>query len=122
MSVARVTRALGAWGEDVAERHIERLGWTVLDRNWRCPRGELDLVARQHDGTVVFVEVKTRSGRGYGSPLEAVTVAKIAKLHEMAQWWLREHQVRAPRVRIDVIGVVREAGGVDVDHVRGVTR
>ncbi|CAI9398660.1 MULTISPECIES: YraN family protein [Aestuariimicrobium] len=122
MAVARITGVLGRWGEDQAALHVAHLGWTILDRNWRCPVGELDLVGRQPDGTIVFIEVKTRSGRGYGDPLEAVTVAKVRKLHELALWWLRERNVSARRVRIDAIGLVRDRDGVDLTHVRGITR
>ena len=122
MAVARITGVLGRWGEDQAALHVAQLGWTILDRNWRCPVGELDLVGRQPDGTIVFIEVKTRSGRGYGDPLEAVTVAKVRKLHELALWWLRERNVSARRVRIDAIGLVRDRDGVDLTHVRGITR
>lgn len=125
MSVPRTasqrTLALGRWGEDEAARHLTALGWTVIDRNWRCPSGELDLVAREPDGTVVFVEVKTRSGRGYGDPLESVTWAKVRKLHDLALWWLREQNHPVRRVRIDAIGLVRDRDGIDLTHVRGIT-
>jgi len=66
---------LGARGEHIAERHLVRRGLTVLDRNWRCPQGEIDLVLRDGDETV-FVEVKTRSSVAFGHPLEAITAAK----------------------------------------------
>ncbi|MGJ6981222.1 YraN family protein [Aestuariimicrobium soli] len=118
----RATQVLGRWGEEQAARHVVSLGWTVLDRNWRCPVGELDLVARQPDGTVVFIEVKTRSGRGYGDPLEAVTCAKVRKLHELALWWLREQNRPARKLRIDAIGLVRDREGIDLTHAQGITR
>lgn len=120
--VLRATQVLGEWGEQQAARHIGDLGWTVLDRNWRCPVGELDLVAREPDGTIVFIEVKTRSGRGFGDPLEAVTWAKVRKLQELALWWLKEQNRPARKVRIDAIGLVRDPDGIDLTHVRGVTR
>ncbi|WP_203566736.1 YraN family protein [Aestuariimicrobium ganziense] len=119
---SKATRALGRWGEDAAAGHCERLGWTVLERNWRCRAGEIDLVAREPDGTVVFVEVKCRSGRGFGDPLESITIAKLTKLRELAARWLKEHQPGAPRIRLDAIGVLRGPGGVELTHVKGIAR
>ena len=64
-------RSLGAWGEAVAARHLERLGMSVLDRNWRCREGEIDIVAL--DGrTVVFIEVRSRTDTAHGHPAETV--------------------------------------------------
>ena len=101
------TRQLGQDGEAVAVAHVRRLGWQVLDRNWRPGgelRGELDLVAVDGDDTV-FCEVKTRSGSGAGNPLEAVTPAKIRQLRRLAHAWLAEHDRPYSAVRFDVIGV-----------------
>ncbi|MGA4508712.1 YraN family protein [Propionibacteriaceae bacterium G1746] len=110
---------VGAWGEARAAAHLEALGWQVLDRNWRCRQGEIDLVVRDPEGTVVLVEVKTRSGLGYGHPLESITRAKQAKLRELAIRWWREHR-GTRRVRVDAIGVLRTRDGVHLTHVRGV--
>lgn len=118
---------VGRLGEDLAHAHLHRLGWQVVERNWRCSDGEIDLVAREPlpDGgsVLVFVEVKYRSGLGYGRPLEAITRAKVAKLVDLAHRWLREHQERATLIRIDGIGVLRRGDGThQVEHVRGITR
>ena len=111
--------ALGGYGEEVAARYLTRLGMVVLDRNWRCDLGEIDLVAR--DGrTLVVCEVKTRTGLGYGSPLEAVTARKAARLRRLTARWLAEHPVQPEHVRIDVVGVLRRPQGPAlVDYVRG---
>jgi putative endonuclease len=92
----------------------------VLDRNWRCPAGEIDLVLR--DGRVLVVcEVKTRSSARFGSPLEGVTERKAARLRRLAARWLSEHQVRPDDVRIDLVGVLVPAqGSPRLEHVRGV--
>jgi putative endonuclease len=92
----------------------------VLDRNWRCEAGELDLVLR--DGRVLVVcEVKTRSSVAYGFPLEAVTEQKAARLRRLAARWLADHEVHPAEVRIDLVGVLVPANApVEVDHVRGV--
>jgi putative endonuclease len=99
-------RRLGADGEAVTARwYIER-GYTVLDRNWRCRDGELDIVARDGDA-LVFCEVKTRSSDRYGTPFEAVGPAKQLRLRRLAARWLRESApFRPEQVRFDVAGVV----------------
>ncbi|MEO9223351.1 MAG: YraN family protein [Mycobacteriaceae bacterium] len=120
-SPATVDRTeLGARGEAVAARYLGRHGLVVLDRNWRCREGEIDLVAT--DGTtVVIVEVKTRSGTGYGHPAEAVTPRKLARLQRLAQLWLAAHRVGWVEVRFDVIAVLARPGApVEVEHFPGV--
>jgi putative endonuclease len=119
-TTARQRSALGAYGEALAAQHLTRQGMVVLDRNWRCEVGELDLVLR--DGRVLVVcEVKTRSSVAYGSPLEAVTEQKAARLRRLAARWLADHDVHPAEVRIDLVGVLVLANApVEVDHVRGV--
>jgi putative endonuclease len=111
--------ALGRYGEQLAEQHLLEAGFAVLDRNWRCPAGELDIVAR--DGrSVVFCEVKTRSSTTFGLPVEAVTERKAAKLRELALLWLRDHPGIGGDIRFDVLGVLRpRTGPAAVSHLRG---
>ncbi len=120
MTTAAQRKAMGAYGEDLAARHLVAAGMVVLDRNWRCPEGELDLVLR--DGAVVVVcEVKTRRDGSCGSPLEAVTEVKLARLRRLTARWLREHDLRVREVRIDLVGIDLSLPPADrVDHVRGV--
>jgi putative endonuclease len=110
---------LGRRGEAAAVRYVTgELGWTVLDRNWRCPEGELDLVA--HDGVRhVVCEVKTRRNLDYGTPLEAITVDKASRLRRLAGRWANAHGVNSAEIRIDVIGLVG-CGPFDLDHAKGV--
>jgi putative endonuclease len=112
--------ALGRYGEDIATRHLVESGMVVLARNWRCPHGEIDVVAR--DGrTLVVCEVKTRRGLDYGTPLEAVTARKMLRLRQLATEWLDEAGLDPPDVRIDVVSVlVRTQGAAVVEHLRGV--
>lgn len=118
---AMARTALGRYGEEFAARHLSSSGMTVLDRNWRCELGELDIVARCGD-VLVVVEVKTRSTELFGSPIEAVSARKAVRLRRLAARWLAEHPVSPAEVRIDVIGVlVPHRGAPQVDHVQGVT-
>ena len=120
MTTAAQRNAMGAYGEDLAARHLVGEGMVVLDRNWRCPEGELDLVLR--DGRVVVVcEVKTRRDAAFGTPLEAVTPAKLRRLRRLAARWLREHQAATRDVRLDLVGIYLSLpADRRVDHVRGV--
>lgn len=112
--------ALGRYGEDVAARHLSDTGMEVLARNWRCDLGEVDLVARDGD-TLVICEVKTRRGLDYGTPLEAVTARKLARLRRLAARWMEESAQHPGDVRIDVVSVLlRRQGAALVEHVRGV--
>ena len=103
---------LGRRGEELAVEHLTKTGLMVLDRNWRCTEGELDIVATDRAATtVVFCEVKTRSGVGFGTPFEAVTQGKRRKLRRLGLLWLSENRVKAyPVMRFDVIGVLWPSG------------
>jgi putative endonuclease len=117
---SRRRSALGAYGEAYAARHLSDGGMVLLDRNWRCDLGEIDLVLR--DGRVLVIcEVKTRSSTAFGDPLEGVTERKVARLRRLAARWLAEHDVHPADVRIDLVGVlVRPGRTPTVDHVRAV--
>jgi putative endonuclease len=120
-ATAAARRALGAYGESLAARHlVDVQGMVLLDRNWRCEEGEIDLVLR--DGPVLVVcEVKTRSSAVCGTPHEAVGAAKLARLRRLAVRWMVDHRVRVPDVRIDLVAVLRpRRGPAMVEHVRGI--
>src|SRR4051794_22131031 len=111
--------AVGAYGERVALAHLIEQGMVVLDRNWRCRGGEIDLVLR--DGPdLVFCEVKTRRGDRFGSPAEAVTARKVRRLRRLAAEWLAQAGLRVPTVRFDVVSVLpQRSGAARVEHLRG---
>ena len=93
-------------GEALAVDHLTRMGLRVLGRNWRCRYGELDvIVADDVTRTVAFVEVKTRTGDGYGGLPHAVTPRKVRRLRRLAGLWLASQDERWSAIRIDVIGV-----------------
>ncbi|WP_329519871.1 YraN family protein [Spirillospora sp. NBC_01491] len=110
--------SLGRRGEDAAVGYLDRIGWTVLARNWRCREGEIDIVA--HDGRRhVVCEVKTRSSTAYGGPLEAINAGKAARLRRLAWRWAAAHGVRG-ELRVDVIGLLTVDGGFLLEHHREV--
>jgi putative endonuclease len=116
----RAKDRLGKSGEQAAADYLESSGLRILARNWRCAEGEIDIVAVERHALVVC-EVKSRTGTRYGSPLEAVSRAKLARLRKLAVQWLNAHGVRFDQVRIDVIGLVYEGtGGFTIEHIRGV--
>jgi len=111
---------LGKYGEHLAAQHLEALGYTILDRNWRCPQGELDIVALDA-GEFVFAEVKTRSSLLYGHPIAAVTPQKLGRLRRLSASWCTLHPGQHNRTRIDVIGILLpRSGPTEIDHLRRV--
>lgn len=115
---------LGVRGEDLACAELERQGMQVLERNWRCRLGEIDIIAaevKEAGLTLVFCEVKCRSGLGFGHPLEAITFTKMRTLRQLAALWMREHDLKASTIRLDAIGVVLVPGQPpSLTHVRAV--
>jgi putative endonuclease len=117
--------AVGRWGEELAVAHLGKAGMTILDRNWRCRDGELDIVAL--DGSMLaFVEVKTRSTTAFGDPAEAMTPQKTGRIHRLAMRWLAEQREKNAtfgpwsELRFDVITVVRlTEDGPRLRHLRG---
>ncbi|MEV0028045.1 YraN family protein [Nocardia sp. NPDC050793] len=113
-------QALGAYGEELAARFLQDAGMEIVVRNWRCRYGELDLIARDSD-TTAFVEVKTRSGLGFGTPAEAVTFTKQQRIRRLALLWLAEQDGPWRRIRFDVISVLIAPGHRPViDHLEAV--
>jgi len=101
---------LGRWGEQLAAQRLGAKGYVILDRNWRCRRGEIDLVAKDED-ILVFVEVKTRRGREYGAPEEAVTRSKAKRLLELGQRYMLERDFEDVDWRVDLVAVELDQKG-----------
>jgi len=124
MAATESKKQIGIRGEDLACAELERQGMQVLERNWRCRLGEIDIVAAETGPTgltLVFCEVKCRSGLGFGHPLEAITYEKMRTLRQLAAVWMREHRRKASSIRLDAIGVVLVTGQeLSVTHVRAV--
>lgn len=108
-------RALGQLGEDIAVRHLERLGYIILQRNYRCRQGEVDIIARDRD-RLAFVEVRARRGTAFGTPKESVTARKQARLATVARRYLQEHGCSDMDWGIDVVAVQMTPSGT-LQHV-----
>ena len=114
--------ALGRYGEELAARHLADSGLAILERNYRCESGEIDIVARDGD-VLVVCEVKTRAGLAFGAPIEAVTATKARRLRVLACQWLADHRgVRPATVRFDVVGVLSADGGQQLARPDAVRR
>lgn len=122
MAVNARAELLAQAGEDCASEYLRGLGWEILERNWRCRAGELDVIALEPSAqTVVFVEVKTRSSLGFGTPLEAITDEKVNRLRQLANIWLRANSTSWWDIRLDAVGIVMpRTGKVELTHIRGI--
>lgn len=115
MSEARL--ALGRWGEDEAVRYLRRSGMKILERNYRVPVGEIDIIARQKK-FLIFVEVKARRSRQFGTPQEAVGVRKQRQIIRTAQWYLSENKSEKLQPRFDVVAVMPGVDGrAQIEHL-----
>jgi putative endonuclease len=119
--VVRAKDVLGRRGEDLATQLLLHQGYAVLDRNWRCDIGEIDVVARDGD-ELVLCEVKTRTSTMFGTPLEAVDWRKVQRLHRLGQRWLAGHDAHPVVVRVDVVAVlIPRFGRPSLEHLRNIS-
>ena len=110
---------LGKYGEDVAAQFLQDRGYSIIDRNWRCSIGEIDLVAK-YKSRLVFVEVKTRNGTSYGHPFEAITNSKILRMRKLVSQWCSQNGALGAEVRLDAIAVLVRGGRVGIEHLKQV--
>ncbi|MGD9620531.1 MAG: YraN family protein [Mycolicibacterium sp.] len=121
MRITESRAEIGARGEQIAVDYLSLRGLRVLARNWRCRYGELDLIAAEDDSrTVVFVEVKTRTGEHFGGVEQAVTPAKVRRLRRLVGLWLAQQNGQWASVRIDVVTVRIGPRRPEITHIRGV--
>lgn len=113
---------IGSFGEQLAVEYLTRTGLRVLERNWRCRYGELDVIAADDTtGTVVFVEVKTRTGDQFGGVAQAVTAAKVRRLRRLAGVWLSRQSISWAGLRIDVVTIrIGRRRTPEITHIQGV--
>jgi putative endonuclease len=116
MSLNNGKQVLGKEGERIAEQYLKKKGYRLIERNYRCAAGELDLIVLDHR-VVVFVEVKTRTGHGFGSPFEAVEFRKQRKMIQAAQYFLAEKKLQQRDARFDVVGISWAGRDPMVEHI-----
>lgn len=108
---------IGKYGEDVAVRFLEQKGYKIIERNFSCRQGELDIIAK-NNGYIVFIEVKTRSNFLYGMPGEAVGRDKQKHIYKVAKYYLHIHKLENHFVRFDVVEVLLDKGRAKVNHIK----
>ena len=113
-------KSLGEWGESVAANFLQKKGYKILERNWRCARGEIDIIVDDRD-VLAFVEVKTRKSRVMGTPEEGLTAKKSLKLLELAQTYMLEKNIDVDW-RIDMVAIECDANGrlIRCDHLESI--
>ena len=116
MSVNDFKQLLGKEGERLAEQYLKKKGYKIVERNYRCRGAELDLIVLDRR-VIVFVEVKTRTGHGFGSPFEAVEFRKQQKMIQAAQYFLNEKKLHQRDARFDVVGISWPGGEPLVEHI-----
>jgi putative endonuclease len=116
MSGPSPRQVLGRDGEQIAEKYLRKKGYRLVERNYRCPLGELDLIALDRR-VIVFVEVKTRVDESYGPPLESVHPRKQQKMIGAAQYFLSQHKLQDREARFDVVGVSLTGDTPVIEHI-----
>ena len=115
---------LGATGEEIAVDYLISQGYVVFDRNWRSKSGEIDIIASEKFNSqdeLIFTEVKTRSSRDYGDPIEAISATKYLRMYRLALEWLSENSASREAWRLDVISIViSRAQEIEIDHLKRV--
>ncbi len=106
----------GQQGEDIAALYLTQKGYKIVQRNWHCATGELDIVAQDGD-SLIFVEVRTKRSHRFGTAAESITSAKQARLIKLAQTYLQESKLLDCSWRIDVIAIQLESGKPHIDHI-----
>ena len=114
--MTKKTKTLGKKGEDMAAAFLEKKGYNILFRNYKCSFGEIDIIAK-HKKALSFIEVKTRSTKKYGLPQEAVTPAKQAKISRVALEFVQRYKMENRAARFDVVSVQSLNDGYEVDLI-----
>ncbi len=109
--------SFGKWGEDLAVEYLQKQGYAILERNYRCRFGEIDIIAVR-DSTITFVEVKTRANLNYGRPAASVTKDKQNKIHSTGFTYLRSCNFRFKGCYFDVIEILHMNGKTAINHLK----
>ena len=112
---------LGQWGEDLAAAYLQGKGYQIVERDWKSGRRDIDIIARNEAGTIVFVEVKTRRSRVFGEPEESIDFRKLQSLQLAINHYIKSHRING-KVRFDIISIVGTIGSEpDINHIKDVS-
>ncbi len=115
------TSFVGKRGEEIAAHFLKKKGFSILETNFHSRVGEIDIIAKSSE-TLVFVEVKTRTGKSFGTPAEAVTAKKLHAIISTAYYYLQMKNRKEENIRVDVIEVIKETTGeITINHLENVT-
>ena len=113
---------LGENGEQFVADYLTKIGYQIMSRNWRVREGELDIVARDQNGLIIFVEVKTRTSIAFGDPLESIDRKKLFRIQKLALAWLATNLRLGNPYRIDSAGVIiSRSGEISLDYRKGIS-
>ena len=114
-------REIGKWGENLACKYLEERNYQIIERNFLCRQGEIDIIAKDTvKKELVFVEVKTRTNLKYGNPAEAVTKEKLRHLKQAIHYYVYRNRLKNVAIRVDVMEVLIEKQGCMVNHIKQV--
>lgn len=121
MALNQSAEDLGKAGEQAVAKYLQARGYQIIERNWRIKEGEIDLVAQTPEGSLAFVEIKTRSSNSFGDPLESISQIKLFRIQRLALAWLATNQRLGASYRIDVAGVLLgRSGELSIDYRAGI--
>jgi putative endonuclease len=109
--------SLGKTSEEIAVRFLKRNRFKIIERNFSCKVGELDIIAKDKN-SFVFIEVRSTRGSLFHNPLDSITSSKINKLRILAQIWLKKYGINNATLRFDVIGIVHKDTNIEITHLK----
>ena len=122
MALTPKASKLGENGEQFVADYLTKIGYQIMSRNWRVRDGELDIVARDQNGLIIFVEVKTRTSIAFGDPLESIDQKKLFRIQKLALAWLATNLRLGNPYRIDSAGVIiSRSGEITLDYRKGIS-
>ena len=111
---------LGKWGEDLAAAYLQDKGYAIIERDWKSGRRDIDIIAKDEAGTIVFVEVKTRRSRVFGEPEDAIDYRKMQSLQQAINHYIKYHRINS-EVRFDIISIIGTIGSEpEINHIKDV--
>ena len=111
---------LGKWGEDLAVAYLQGKDYMIIERDWKSGRRDIDIIAKDESGTIVFVEVKTRRNRVFGEPEKAIDYRKMQSLQQAINHYIKYHRINS-EVRFDIISIIGTIGSEpEINHIKDV--